>query len=904
MRRLVAVLIGALGVGTAFAAPLVAPAAHANDTRRALVMLWDTPTGTSPGTDSVVLSGDQITQSATRFSGPGSQIYLDVPADLTVGDHPVRSGGADGAVALYALAGGACYPAAGSSVTVHRSEPLPNRTYAALSLDADLDCGGWGRLHVQLRWDDSTPVRALAASTTVVEAAPGSSADGAALVTNTGTAAWSVVATDLVADGVGSPAGLAVTGTDCVAVLPGDSCRVELQFAPSADRTAEARAVLGVRTEAGTLEVLVIGQLPGSAAEDVAVHTGPGSASITWRLPAAVDSRRIAGYRVEELTASGRAVRARPLASATSANLGRLDPGVHRFEVTLLTTDGRELSSGPAEVSVPTTWLLLATTSGVRAANPAEAFRAGEAVGTKASTSSLAVAADRHRAIAVTDSVWTSRLVTVSATDEQQWIEPRSTPDSGLDVSPDGRTAVLRRDNALRLLDLDGTVTRPVPGSSGLGSPVWTPDGSALVAWQGDLLPLVRLDPRTGARTTIPGTEHATTSAISRTGRLVFHRWPEGDLAETPLSGGTARTLLTGVTVTSLAFDPTGRYLALGVHPLLGATGAVYDLATTPPTLIGTPPASADVAWWSTVSAAPTVAPRPGAWSGADPQLPIVVDDPDDAVGGVALTCRLDDSGGWTACASPWRPGPLNAGPHTVHVRGTDPAGNLTTASATWQVDTGPPTAAVLAPLPSATLSAAVPLAWSANDTGSGVASFDVRWRAAAPSALALGQPVSPAGLQRTVARSTTLSLAPGAQACFSARARDRAGNLGSWGAEQCTSVLLDDRALAATRWARGASSGHALGTFTRTTTPGAVLSRAGLAARRVGLVVTTCPTCGSVDVRHAGRLLGRVDLRSTTTRTRQLRWLTVPGPPRAGTLTITAVSTRLAIIDGIVVGH
>jgi len=52
--------------------------------------------------------------------------------------------------------------------------------------------------------------------------------------------------------------------------------------------------------------------------------------------------------------------------------------------------------------------------------------------------------------------------------------------------------------------------------------------------------------------------------------------------------------------------------------------------------------------------------------------------------------------------------------------------------------------------------------------------------------------------VQKLTTRSLRVTLAGGSQYCFSVRARDRAGNVGPWGAERCTSMALDDRSLSA----------------------------------------------------------------------------------------------------------
>jgi uncharacterized repeat protein (TIGR01451 family) len=59
--------------------------------------------------------------------------------------------------------------------------------------------------------------------------------------------------------------------------------------------------------------------------------------------------------------------------------------------------------------------------------------------------------------------------------------------------------------------------------------------------------------------------------------------------------------------------------------------------------------------------------------------------------GAVTVECRLD-TGSFAPCTSPFSMTGLGDGAHTVTVRATDAAGNVGTASFTWEVDTVPPT--------------------------------------------------------------------------------------------------------------------------------------------------------------------------------------------------------------------
>lgn len=202
------------------------------------------------------------------------------------------------------------------------------------------------------------------------------------------------------------------------------------------------------------------------------------------------------------------------------------------------------------------------------------------------------------------------------------------------------------------------------------------------------------------------------------------------------------------------------------------------------------------------------------------------------------------------------------------------------------------------------TLGATATLAWTGSDpavalhTTSGVGSFDVRYRSVTATRGWSGY-TYPAAWQRTTARHASLSLAMGAEYCVSVRARDVAGNTSAWSAQRCVLRAADDRALL-TSSARRTSTHYFNHTYTRTSTAHATLHRAGVTAGRVALVVTTCATCGSIDVYLAGHRLGRISTHSSATHFQQVRWLPA-GVVRSGTLELRAVASTHVYIDGFV---
>ncbi len=162
-----------------------------------------------------------------------------------------------------------------------------------------------------------------------------------------------------------------------------------------------------------------------------------------------------------------------------------------------------------------------------------------------------------------------------------------------------------------------------------------------------------------------------------------------------------------------------------------------------------------------------------------------------------------------------------------------------------------------------------------------GIASYDVQTRRAKPGHL-LGGWVD----RRTATTATRLSVpAPaGSEWCARFRARDLAGNVSSWSGARCTSVILDDRALAA--WGPTARKTSSLA-LAHTVT---VLRRKGAGAegpgtqrgRTLAVWVLRGPGQGTMVVRVGDRRLARLATAAPTwRRTRVLLPMKRSGPVR-----------------------
>lgn len=301
-----------------------------------------------------------------------------------------------------------------------------------------------------------------------------------------------------------------------------------------------------------------------------------------------------------------------------------------------------------------------------------------------------------------------------------------------------------------------------------------------------------------------------------------------------------------------------------------------------------------------TVLAPPTAAftsgPQHGGFSGRTAVFGLGTDQP----GPATFTCRLD-LGITMPCGPSYTASGLAPGQHQLTVRASNAAGPGPEVTRTWTVDSTPPGTTMTRPAatPQFTLSTSLPYNWASTDSGSGVATWDARWRRA-PFSAGFGAYGYPTGWQRSAVPAGTLSGAPGSTYCVSARARDKVDNLGAWSGERCWALPLDDRSLARSAgWSIGTGAGFYRGTHTTTTRQGATLTRTGVQARRYALVATRCRTCGTVAIYSGNTLLKTVSLyRATTQRGYVVTWASYY---RTGTIRVKVVSSgKVVQIDGL----
>jgi hypothetical protein len=212
-----------------------------------------------------------------------------------------------------------------------------------------------------------------------------------------------------------------------------------------------------------------------------------------------------------------------------------------------------------------------------------------------------------------------------------------------------------------------------------------------------------------------------------------------------------------------------------------------------------------------------------------------------------------------------------------------------------------PQPTALMTRLPLWRPSIAIALAWSARPALAPVTSYDIRYRVARWYG-GFGSWTTYHGSK--VGNRASFVGTPGRTYCFSLRAHDADGNLSPWTTQTCTAVPLDDRSLAhSSSWTAGTGPAFYRSTFLRSWTYGARLIRRGVVARRIGLVATTCPTCGTVKVYLGATLLKTVSLYSPTRVDQKLMPIKSFYATHYGTVTIKVVSHgKKVIIDGLAI--
>jgi hypothetical protein len=198
--------------------------------------------------------------------------------------------------------------------------------------------------------------------------------------------------------------------------------------------------------------------------------------------------------------------------------------------------------------------------------------------------------------------------------------------------------------------------------------------------------------------------------------------------------------------------------------------------------------------------------------------------------------------------------------------------------------------------------SAALTIHWTGTPGAFPIANYDVRYRKAAWNSSTFSAFTT--WRSATTATSASIAVSSGYTYCFSARVRDAHGAVSAYTAETCTAIPLDDRSLTRSgTWTLGTGTAYYRGTYVRSTSTVASLTRTTVHAKRLAIVATTCTTCGSVKVYWNGVLIKTQSLYSATTVNKRLLTVVVWTSIHIGTLAIKpATSGKASIIDGVAI--
>ena len=231
----------------------------------------------------------------------------------------------------------------------------------------------------------------------------------------------------------------------------------------------------------------------------------------------------------------------------------------------------------------------------------------------------------------------------------------------------------------------------------------------------------------------------------------------------------------------------------------------------------------------------------------------------------------------------------------------TTTTGGLGFTTGIPKCDQTPPTVTMHTPKP-ATLAGHKRFTWTADDPDSGVGYYDARYRTASWSS-GYGDWTPAHGLTAPELR---VPIAPGSTVCVEVRAIDRSGNVSAWTARACAARALDDRSLTDVgSWTRTTGRDYYFRTVTSTTSAGQRLTRHGTRVRRVGVVATTCPRCGAVNVyvgrRNPENLVGSISLKAAAKQRRTMLLLPPFALRRGAVHLVTTTVGKKVRIDGLV---
>jgi hypothetical protein len=739
------------------------------------------------------------------------------------------------------------------------------------------------------------------------------------VVTNVGGAPWTVRRTGTGSTNSWSPTFAIVAGSDtCLGatLAPGGQCDVTVAATARNYLVMEHLVVAGNGAADLVVPLKLEGYAPVPAPTGATVVPGRLSSTVSWDSPATNPRTE---YRIYDVVGGQRTLVATAAPTGTSVSV----PGHGPRSLALVAANGPFAESPDVALQVPGVTAEVVANDWYSFPVAFTVLGAGPSGSARPSGIGSVVRLDAARRSWVTPR--SDGLLVCSVDREVCSVVPGTASSSLADQVReaiwllDGRIAFLRGDDfskSLWVVARDGSGLRRVAATPYYsGQMVAAPDGSQILMRGGPAMSVVRMRLSDGQVTVIPHTEELDDFTVTTAGRLVLERRLDMSSTDGPTritmaaldgSGAHDLALPTGNN-REVTFDPSGARMAFVrcTAPYQCTLWVAAADGSGARQLSDRSAGWLDLQWSADDVASPLAAVGGPSFSGRAVSLIVGASDPDDPVGSLRRECRLDGASAWTGCGATWALSALAAGRHTAYARVTDPSGRQSAVvSRSWTVDVSAPTTSVTA-VAAVLTSTTSKLTWRSTDTGgAGVASYDVRMRRASPYGR-FGSYLYPGTWQTLKTPSLTLGLTAGYQYCLSVRARDASGNVGAWSPERCTSVALDDRSLSASRgWTRGRSSAYSYGTWSGAARTGVSLTRTSVQGRRIALVVTTCPTCGVVDVYHAGVKIGRVSLYSSRTAYRQIRWLPLQSVTRTGTVVVRTVGSKRVYIDGFAVQH
>ncbi len=269
----------------------------------------------------------------------------------------------------------------------------------------------------------------------------------------------------------------------------------------------------------------------------------------------------------------------------------------------------------------------------------------------------------------------------------------------------------------------------------------------------------------------------------------------------------------------------------------------------------------------------------------------------------VTRWCRLD-SGPFNPCGASWSLSGLRHGQHLLTAYAVDAGATMSNwVRATLKADSQGPVSRITTPTSGTPVlfRSTTTVYWTVTDGPAEVSNLYVHRRTAT---LTTGYSSYAQVCCSTGTNAQSTMLYPGQEQCWGVRGRDSLGNVGAWSADRCFVTPLDDRSLTLRNGARLTKSYAYRETVTRIAGTNSTLSLAGVTARQVGVVVTTCPVCGPVAVYLGGTRVGTLSTYSSTTHAKVVLWLPRWTSARTGTLTLRPTSNSPVHVDGVVARH